>query len=301
MRMKPKLSLQRREAIWFYILISPFLIGLLAFTAGPLLSSLYFSFTQYDIISPPQWVGLQNYVDLTLDDLFWRSLGVTTVYVLLSVPLGLVFSLGLALLVNQRVPGLRFFRTAFYLPTVVSGVALATLWLWIFNADFGILNFIIFKLTGSKGPNWLGSQAWVLPALTLISLWGIGGTMVIFLAGLQGIPTELYEAAELDGAVGWRKLLAITLPLLSPVIFFNFITSIIGAFQVFTTAQVMTGGGPNYASLMYVLYLYQIGFRDFRMGYASALAWVLFAIVLLLTIASFRSSASWVHYEEGGL
>lgn len=299
--MKLKLTLQRREAIWFYILISPFIIGLIAFTAGPLLSSLYYSFTQYDIVSPPQWAGLQNYIDLTRDELFWQSLKVTLVYVALSVPLGLTFSLGLALLLNHNVPGLRVLRTAFYLPTVVSGVALATLWMWIFNADFGVLNYLIYSVFGVKGPNWLRSEQWVIPALTIISLWGIGGTMIIFLAGLQGIPTELYEAAELDGAVGFRRLLSITLPLLSPVIFFNFIISIIGAFQVFTVAQVMTRGGPNYASLMYVLYLYQNAFRDFRMGYASALAWVLFAIVLVLTIIAFRSSASWVHYEEGGL
>jgi multiple sugar transport system permease protein len=299
--MKLKLTLQRREAIWFYILISPFIIGLIVFTAGPLLSSLFYSFTKYDIVSAPEWLGVQNYANLLQDDLFWKSLQVTLAYVLLSVPLGLVFSLGLALLLNQRVPGLRVLRTAFYLPTVVSGVALATLWLWIFNADFGVLNYTIYSVFGVKGPNWLRSEQWVLPALTIISLWGIGGTMIIFLAGLQGIPTELYEAAELDGAVGVRRLFSITLPLLSPVIFFNFIISIIGAFQVFTVAQVMTQGGPNYASLMYVLYLYQNAFRDFRMGYASALAWVLFIIVLVLTIVAFRSSASWVHYEEGDL
>lgn len=295
------LSLQRREALWFYLLISPFIIGFLLFTAGPLLASLYLSFTNYDLVSPPSWLGQANYSKLLTDTFFWKSLQVTTVYTLLSVAPGLIFSLGLALLLNQRVPGLRIFRTFFYLPTVVSGVALAALWRWIFNADFGMLNYALWQLFGIKGPLWLTSESWVLPSLSIIALWGVGGTMVIFLAGLQGIPTELYEAAELDGATGWRRLWRITLPLLSPVIFFNLITSMIGAFQVFTTPQVLTKGGPNYASLVYVLYLFQVGFRDFRMGYASALAWVLFIIVLVLTIIAFRSSASWVHYEEKDL
>lgn len=295
------LSLQRREALWFYVLISPFLIGFLLFTAGPLLASLYLSFTNYDLVSAPTWLGATNYSKLWNDSFFWKSLRVTTVYTLLSVAPGLIFSLGLALLLNQRVPGVRLLRTLFYLPTIVSGVALAALWRWIFNADFGVLNYALWELFGIKGPLWLTSESWVLPSLSIIALWGVGGTMVIFLAGLQGIPTELYEAAELDGATGWRRLWRITLPLLSPVIFFNLITSMIGAFQVFTTPQVLTKGGPNYASLVYVLYLFQVGFRDFRMGYASALAWVLFIIVLVLTVIAFRSSASWVHYEEKDL
>jgi multiple sugar transport system permease protein len=296
-----RISLQRREALWFYILISPFIIGLVAFTAGPMLASLYYSFTRYDIVSPAQWAGLENYAGLIDDEFFWKSLKTTTLYTLMSVPLGLIFSLCIALLLNQRIPGLRLFRTLFYLPTVITGVSLATLWLWVFSSDYGILNYALFNLFGIKGPAWMRSETWVLPALSIVSLWGIGGTMVIFLAGLQNIPTELYEAADLDGAVGVRKLFSITLPMLSPVIFFNLITSLIGAFQTFTTAQVMSKGGPNYASLLYVLYLFQVGFRDFRMGYASALAWVLFAIVLVLTLIAFRSSASWVHYEEADL
>ncbi len=296
-----RFSLKHRETLWFYLLISPFVIGLVAFTAGPMLASLYYSFTHYDIVSPAQWVGLENFAGLIDDEFFWKSLKVTTLYTLMSVPLGLVVSLCIALLLNQRIPGLRVFRTLFYLPTVITGVSLATLWLWVFSADYGILNYAIFNLFGVKGPAWMRSETWVLPALSIVSLWGIGGTMVIFLAGLQSIPTELYEAADLDGAAGMRKLFAITLPLLSPVIFFNLITSLIGAFQTFTTAQVMSRGGPNYASLFYVLYLYQVGFRDFRMGYASALAWVLFVIVLVLTMIAFRSSVSWVHYEEADL
>lgn len=293
-----RLSIRRRETFWFYALISPWVIGFLAFTAGPLLASLFFSFTRYDIVSPPVWSGLANYLRLLEDDLFLQALKVTTLYTFITVPLGIAISLSLALLLNQDVPGVRFFRTAIYLPTVTSGVALALLWMWLFNPEFGLINYAISKLTGWQGPLWLQSEAWVMPALILMAMWGVGGTVVIYLAGLQGIPTELYEAAELDGATGWRRLWAITLPLISPVIFFTAITGMIGTFQVFTTAQVATNGGPNYASLFYVLYLYQVAFRNFQMGYASALAWVLFVIVLLLTLLAFRSSAAWVHYED---
>jgi multiple sugar transport system permease protein len=293
------LSIRRREALWFYALVAPWVIGFLAFTTGPLLASLYFSFTRYDVVSPPVWAGLGNYLRLLEDDLFLQTLKVTTIYTFITVPLGILVSLGLALLLNRDVPGVRFFRTAFYLPTVTSGVALALLWMWLFNPEFGLINFIIYRLTGWDGPLWLQSETWVMPALILMALWGVGGTIVIYLAGLQGIPTELYEAAELDGASGGRRLFSITLPLISPVIFFTAITGMIGTFQVFTTAQVATSGGPNYASMFYVLYLYQVAFRHFQMGYASALAWVLFVIVLLLTLLAFRSSAAWIHYEGG--
>jgi multiple sugar transport system permease protein len=292
------LSIRKREAAWFYALISPWVIGFVAFTAGPLLASLFFSFTRYDVVSPPVWIGLGNYTRLAEDDLFLKALGVTSIYTLITVPLGIVISIALALLLNQDIPGVRVFRTAIYLPTVTSGVALAFLWMWLFNPQFGLINYAIFRLTGWSGPLWLQSETWVMPALILMAMWGVGGTVVIYLAGLQGIPTELYEAAELDGATGWRRLFGITLPMLSPVIFFTAITGMIGTFQVFTTAQVATNGGPNYASLFYVLYLYKVAFRNFQMGYASALAWILFAIVLILTLVAFRSSAAWVHYED---
>lgn len=294
-------TLKAREELWFYLLVSPFFIGFVLFIAYPILASLYYSFTRYDVLTPPEWVGFRNYIELGTDRLFLKSLLVTTVYTVGSVGLGLAASLGLALLLNQKVPGVNIFRTIFYLPTIVSGVALATLWMWIFNADFGILNYLIYKVTGEKGPLWLQSEEWVIPALIIVSVWGIGGTMVIFLAGLQGIPTELYEAAQLDGAGGLQCFYYITLPMLSPVIFFNGLTGMIGSFQVFTSAMVMTGGGPNYASFFFVLYIYQSAFRNFRMGFASALSWVLFVIILILTLLSFRSSASWVHYEGEAL
>ncbi len=292
-------NIRRRETLWFYILVAPWIVGFLIFTAGPMLASLYFSFTKYDIVSQPRWVGLQNYTNLLTDKLFWQSLKVTVLYTLLSVPISTMLSLGLAVLLNQRVAGIRIFRTLFYIPTIVSGVALAMIGLWFFNADYGLINSTIKLVTGSNGPHWLDSGQWVLAAMILITLWGIGGTIVIYLAGLQGIPTELYEAAALDGATGYKLFLNVTLPLMTPVIFFTTIIGTINSFQFFTAAQVMTSGGPDYASYFYVLYLYNTAFRDFRMGYASALAWVLFIIVMVLTALAFRSSASYIHYQDG--
>jgi multiple sugar transport system permease protein len=294
---RSKLSrLARVEERWFYLFISPWIIGFLVFTAGPMLASLFFSFTQYDIAHPPKWIGLDNYNTMVHTDLFWKSLGVTTYYSLVSVPLGIVISLAIALLLNQRVRGMAFFRTIFYTPAVVSGVAVALLWLWMFDSQFGLINWGLSFL-GIQGPQWLLDENTVIPALIIMSLWGIGGGIVIYLAGLQGIPTELYEAAAIDGANGWHKFLHITLPMMSGVIFFNLIIGIISSFQVFTQAYIMTGGGPHYASLFYVLYLYQNAFQYFNMGYASALAWVLFLIVLGITLAVFKSSGRWVYYE----
>jgi multiple sugar transport system permease protein len=288
--------LARVEERWFYLFISPWIVGFLVFTAGPMLASLFFSFTQYDIAHPPKWIGLDNYNTMVHTDLFWKSLGVTTYYSLVSVPLGIVISLAIALLLNQRVRGMAFFRTIFYTPAVVSGVAVSLLWLWMFDAQFGLINWGLSFL-GIQGPQWLLDENSVIPALIIMSLWGIGGGIVIYLAGLQGIPTELYEAAAIDGANGWRKFRNITLPMMSGVIFFNLIIGIINSFQIFTQAYIMTGGGPHYASLFYVLYLYQNAFQYFNMGYASALAWVLFLIVLGITLAVFKSSGRWVYYE----
>ncbi|NPV81570.1 MAG: sugar ABC transporter permease [Firmicutes bacterium] len=289
--------LARVEERYFYLFISPWILGFFVFSAGPILASLVLSFTEYNIASPPRFVGLENISRLLHDPLFWQALKVTSLYSLFSVPLGIIVSLIVALLLNQKVYGLALFRTIYYSPSVVSGVAVSLLWMWIFNPEFGILNYILHKLFHIQGPMWLMSEQWVIPALVLMSLWGVGGSIVIYLAGLQGIPTQLYEAAEIDGANSWYKFRSITLPLMSPVIFFNLIMGIIGSFQVFTQAYVMTGGGPHYASLFYVLYLYQHAFQYFRMGYASALAWVLFLIILILTLAIFRSSSLWVYYE----
>ncbi len=295
---KKQLSyLAKREERYFYIFILPWIIGFVVFIGGPMIASIFFSFCRYDVIRPPQWIGITNFTELMKDSLFWKSLKVTFTYSLASVPLGMVVSLAIALLLNQKIRGVAWFRTIVYLPAVISGVAVSLLWLWIFNPDFGILNFLLWKLFRIPGPTWVSSEEWVLPALIIMSLWTIGGGIIIYLAGLQGIPTELYEAAEIDGAGSWRKFLRITLPMISPVLLFNLVMGIIGSFQVFTQVYVMTSGGPHFASLFYILYLYRQAFEYFNMGYASALAWVLFFIILGLTMLVFRSSPLWVHYE----
>ena len=290
-------SQARREERYFFLFISPWVFGFLLFTAGPILASIFFSFNIYDVIQPPRWTGLDNYRGLFKDRLFWQSLKVTASYSAGAVPLGIVLSLAVALVLNRDIRGVSVFRTVFYLPSVISGVAVSLLFMWIFNSDFGILNYLLWKLFGIRGPAWLMSTTWVIPSLVLMSLWGIGGGIIIYLAGLQGIPTELYEAAEIDGAGSRARLARITIPMMTPVIFFNLVTGIIGSFQVFTQAYVMTAGGPHNASLFYVLYLYRNAFYYFKMGYASALAWVLFLVVLVLTLMVFKSSPAWVYYE----
>jgi multiple sugar transport system permease protein len=288
----------KREERYFYLCISPWIAGFLIFTAGPIVASLFFSFCNYDVVTPPNWIGIQNYKRLISDPLFWQSLKVTSYFSLVSVPLGIILSLIIAILLNQNIKGLTWFRTIYYMPSVISGVAVALLWMWIFNPEFGVLNFLLWKLFHIQGPAWLMSEEWVIPALIIMSLWGIGGDIVIYLAGLQGIPTELYEAAEIDGANSFNKFLNITIPMMSPVLLFTLIMGIINSFQVFTQAYVMTRGGPHYASLFYVLYIYQNAFQFFSMGYASALSWILFLIILALTFLIFKSSPLWVYYES---
>lgn len=296
---KKSIPLTSRPAFWGWFCISPWLLGFLIFTAGPMLVSLYISFCKYDL-HEMHWVGAKNYeVLLTKDPLFWKSLGNTAIYTLFSVPLGLTGSLLIALLLNQKVRGIHIFRTLFYLPSLVPAVASALVWAWIFHPDAGILNSAL-SFFGIKGPAWLQDPQTALSSLIIMSLWGIGGgRMIIFLAGLQGISSELYEAAELDGARGFKVFWHITLPMLSPTILFNMVLGIIGSFQVFTSAYVLTGGGPNNATLMYVLYLYNNAFRYFKLGKASAMAWILFAILLVFTVIQFKNASKWVHYEGG--
>ena len=286
----------RREAVEGYLFILPWLLGLVIFIVGPILASFYFSLTDYEVVRPPIFRGLANYQRLLGDDLFWQALKVTTIYVVISTPLGLALSFVLALLMNQKVRWISLWRTIYYLPTLVPVIASTMLWLWIFNPEFGLLNTLL-RYVGIDGPLWLGHSQWALPSLILMSLWTVGGPMLIYLAGLQGIPTDLYEAAEVDGAGAWAKFRAVTIPLMTPVIFFNLVMNMIAAFQVFAQPFIMTGGGPRYATLFYVLYLYQNAFKFFRMGYAAALAWVLFMVILLFTLLVFRSSALWVFYE----
>lgn len=283
----------------YFVFLSPWLVGFLLWIGGPLLASIYLSFTQYDIMTPPRWVGVGNYQQLFTDDLFWQALKVTSIYTFIGVPLVVIVSLLLALLLNQQVPGLGVFRTIFYLPTVTTGVAVALLWVWLLQPDFGLFNNLLWNLFGIRGPLWLYDEKWVLPALIMKSLWGVGGPMLIYLASLQGIPTHLYEAAELDGANAFRRFWHVSLPMITPVVLFNLVMAIIGSFQVFTDAYVMTKGGPNYASYFYVYYLYQNAFQFFRMGFASAQAWILFLIILVFTAITLRSSTLWVYYEGG--
>ena len=290
------LNYRRREAIGGYLFILPWIIGFLIFTFGPIIASFYFSLTNYQIVKPPVWAGLDNYRRLIHDDLFWQSLKVTSIYVVISVPIGLVLSFLVAMLMNQKVKGIGFWRTIFYLPNLVPLVGATMLWLWIFNPEFGLLNGFL-ETIGIDGPLWLRSQDWALPSLILMSLWGVGGSTLIYLAGLQGIPSDLYGAVEVDGGGAWAKFWTVTIPQMSPVIFYNLILGIIGGFQVFAQPLIMTGGGPRYATLFVVLYLYQNAFTNFKMGYASAIAWVLFLIIFVLTVITFRISRSWVYYE----
>jgi multiple sugar transport system permease protein len=299
---------KKRSDLWTgYSFISPWILGFLAFTAGPMIISIGISFSSWSMLSSPSWVGGENYERLfTADPLFARSLGNTLFYVMLSIPLTTALALGLALLLNQRVPGMTIFRSIFFLPSITNLVAVSILWLWIFNPEFGLLNSALRTL-GVQGPLWLQSETWAKPALVLMSLWGVGGSMIIFLATLQGVPQELYEAAELDGAGAARRFLHITLPMISPAMFFSLVMGFIGGFQVFTQAFVMTGtaqpgteGGPNNATLFMVLYLYKKAFQEFQMGYASAIAWVLFVIILAFTVVQRRLGQRWVYYEAGG-
>ncbi|MBN1541245.1 sugar ABC transporter permease [candidate division KSB1 bacterium] len=290
-----------------YLYISPWFIGFIVFALGPILLSVFMSFTRWSLLSTPQWIGLDNYSEILLHDpLVGKSLWNTAYYVLFSVPLGIVLSLALALLLNQKLRGMSIFRTLFFLPSVTNLVAVSILWMWVFNPEFGLLNRVL-ALVGVAGPLWLQSETWSKPALILMSLWGVGGGMIIMLAALQGIPAELYEAADLDGARKWRKFLHITVPMISPALFFNLIMNMIGSFQVFTQAFVMTAssgqgseGAPNNSTLFFVLYLYKKAFQQFKMGYASALAWILFLIILIFTLIQFRLSRKWVYYEAGG-
>jgi multiple sugar transport system permease protein len=285
------------EAVSFYLFISPYLIGLLVLTLGAVLFSLGMSTSDWRLGREVSFVGMGNYLRALRDDpVFWHSLRVTLVYSLTAVPLNLTVGLGVAILLNQKVRGLTLFRTVFYLPSLVGGVAMAMLWVWIFNPEFGLLNWLL-SLVGIRGPEWIFSPEWALPAFILMNLWTIGAGMLINLAGLQAIPTHLYEAAEIDGAGRWGRFRHVTLPMMSPVIFFNLVLGIIASFQIFTQAYVMTNGGPANATLFYVLHLYRNAFEYLNMGYASALAWILFVIILFFTLLVFRSSSVWVFYQ----
>ncbi len=295
----PRLALRQREAINGYLFILPAVFGFLAFTAGPMLYAAWVSTTEWDMLSPARGVGLENYRKMLDDKLFMKSLRVTFTYALISVPLIQIFSFSIALLLNVRVRGLAVFRTVYYLPTISPIVASSVLWTWLFNAEFGLLNSLLRQI-GLNKVLWLQDPRWALPTLITLALWGFGGTMIIYLAGLQGIPVQLYEAAQIDGARWWRQLFDITIPMMSPVIFFNSLLGMIYALQTFAQGQIITNGGPQNSTLFYSLYLYRRAFTDFKMGYAAALAWVMFLIVLVLSMIIVLAAGRRIYYEDEG-
>ncbi len=293
--MKRESRLAKKEALAFYGFISPWILGFIFFTGGPVLASLYFSLTNYSIFGKASFVGLSNFSTLFADPLFRTSIYNTLYFAVLFVPLSIMLSFGLALLLNQKVRGLAIYRTVYYLPSIVPAVANSILWLWLLNPQWGLIN-IGLQYIGIDGPGWLTSEIWSKPAIILMSLWGVGSTIIIYLAGLQGVPEQLYEAAEVDGASSVRSFFNITVPMMTPTIFFTSITGIIGAFQVFTQAYIMTNGGPVDSTLFYALYLFRNAFNYLKMGYAAAMAWILFLIILVLTLLQFKLAKRWVFY-----
>jgi len=295
-----KTNVQTRRALWGYLFALPWILGLIIFFGGPILASTYFSFTDYSILNAPKFIGLENYARaFNKDDLFWSSLGRTFLFTLLFVPSSIIGSLMLAVLLNQKLKGTAVFRTLFYIPNLIPAVALTVLWISILQPRMGPVNVALRALGVSDPPGWLLTQDSALYSVTLINVWAaVGGTtMLIFLAGLQGIPQEYYEAAAIDGASLWSKFRQITLPMLTPTIFFNLMLAIIGALKVFTTAWVATQGGPSYATWFFVLHIYNEAFQNFRMGYGSALAWILAVILILFTLIQVYSSRRWVYYD----
>ncbi|GHH99548.1 sugar ABC transporter permease [Neobacillus kokaensis] len=299
---KPYMEFNQKKKIKWdklvpFLFISPWVFGFLAFTLGPLLFSLVISFFDWPVVGEAKFVGIANYKTMFTDDpLFWKSLWVTVKFAAFFVPLNIITALVLALLLNQNVKGHSFFRTFFYLPSVISGVALAMIWAWVFNGEYGILNYFL-SLAGIQGPDWLNDMSWALVAMVIASLWGQGQMMLIFLAGLKGISKEMYEAASIDGANKVTQFFKITMPLLTPTILFNLITTIISAFQQLTLALLLTGGGPLNSTYFYAMYVYENAFKYFKMGYSSANAWFMFLIVLGLSLLVFKSSSAWVYYE----
>jgi len=296
-----KTPLQARKALWGYLLLLPWLLGLIIFIVGPIIASFYFSFTDYEGMGVPAWIGLANYQKAFFgDDLFWPSLGRTFEYSLVVVPVGLLGSLVLAVLLNRGMKGTNIFRTVFFLPSLTPAVALALLWTWLFHPTVGPINLGL-SWVGVQGPGWLTDQHWALSALIIISLWASmgGNAMLIFIAGLQGVPESLMDAAEIDGAGRWDKFRNITLPMISPTLLFNLILGVIGALKVFTIAFVATQGGPSYATWFFALHIYQQAFSYFRMGYGSALAWIFVIMLLIFTYIQLSFSRRWVYYAGG--
>ncbi len=289
---------ERRDARTGYIALSPWMLGFAVFYAFPILATLYFSFTEWVLVKPPTWIGLDNYVRMfTRDPLFVSALKATTLFVLMSLPLKLVLGLMLALLLNLKIPGMHVFRTIFFIPAVISGVAVSLMWIWFLQPDTGVVNTLLSYI-GIQGPYWFWDRNWALPSVAIMSIWKVGGAAIIYLAGLQNIPAHLYEAAEIDGAGKWSRFWKITMPLLTPTLFFLLIIELIDAFKIFTEAFVITQGGPLKATYFFLYYFYEEGFRNFNMGYASALAIFLLTVIMSATIFVNYTSKEWVFYED---
>lgn len=298
--------LSAEETFWGWVLVTPTILGLILFKVGPVLASLALSFTDYDIISPPKWAGTSNFTMLVRDKYWIKSVGVTLNYIFLFIPLSLTIAYGIALLMSQNVRGISIYRTMWYLPSLVPGVASAVVWRWALNPNFGPINYPL-KIMGVPAPGWLTDPNWIIPAVVLIQLWALGSGVLIFLAAIKGVPITYYEAAEVDGASTLVKFWNITLPMTSSVIFFQLVITVIGSFQVFGVAYILFSGqttsdpaGPGNSALFYVLYLYRNAFGYFKNGYASAMAWILFMVVMLLTLILFQLQKKWVFYETAG-
>lgn len=289
--------MERRRLATGLLFVSPWIIGFLAFKIYPLVASFYYGFTYYDIVRTPRWLGLGNYTELFADRQFRIAIANTAFYAALGVPSQLVTAYLLALLLNQRLYGRSLLRTIFYLPNILPTVASAMLWLWILDTRLGVINTTLVSL-GLRTIPWLAHPRWSKPSLVLINLWYTGGTMVIFLAALQDVPQVLYDAAKVDGARWWQQLIHITIPLTTPAILFSLITGLIGASQTFSFPYILTGGGPANSTLFYALYLFRTAFVYLRMGYASAMAWILFVIIAIFTYLVFKSSGRWVFYSS---
>jgi multiple sugar transport system permease protein len=290
--------MKRREALWGILFALPYLIGFILWTGGPVIASAVLSFFTYDMITP-HFVGLYNYTfAFTSDNLFWSSLGRSFYFVLLSVPTGVLGSLLIAWLLDQKLSGFKALRAFFYVPSLTPVVALAVLWSWLLHPKIGPINLLLDAVFRIKGPNWLGDPDWAVPSLVIMGLWaGLGSNrMLIFLAGLQGVPAELYESAQIDGAGPWRRFVHVTLPMISPTIFFNLVLAMIGALQVFASAYIATAGGPAHATWFFSLHIYQNAFKYFKMGYASALAWIFLVVILFFTWIQFQIQNRWVYY-----
>lgn len=299
------MKLNLREHLEGYLFISPWILGMVLFALGPILASFSLAFTRWNLFTEPEYVGWANFQKLAHDPLFYKSVFNTIYYTVFAVPLGLVLALGLAMLVNHRLRGVNFFRTAFFVPNVVAGIAMLLLWKWLFDPNFGLINLFldwtglmaVLEWIGMGRPQWISSRTGAMPGMIFMSIWGLGGSMMIFLAGLQNIPRELIEAAELDGAGPWKRFRYVTVPLLTPTIFFLTMVGVIASLQIFNQAYVMTQGGPAHATLFYVLYLFQTAFERFEMGYACAMALVLFIITLTVSLIQLAMGKKWVYYQ----